>query len=96
MQLHPVKRAADGEASTFRHDDAPAATTPPTGDYDLADNPLRPIVLLSGGVGLTPMVSMREVPAHSVHGTGGLAHHALTRQVRDAADRHGNVGQHGL
>ncbi|VVT03841.1 hypothetical protein SPHINGO391_350552 [Sphingomonas aurantiaca] len=32
-------------------------TTPPAGAFCLADMPRRPVILLSGGVGLTPMVS---------------------------------------
>lgn len=98
-----VKREAEGEASRFLHDHALVGTiletTPPAGDFHLSDNPPRPVVLLSGGVGLTPMVSMlevlarrhRDVPVHYVHGTSSPAHHALSRQVQDAATRHGNI-----
>ncbi len=63
---HPVNREAGGEAPTFRHDDAQVATTPPAGDCDLADSPLRPVVRLSGGVALTPMVRIgksRPIPS---------------------------------
>ncbi|MCZ0964411.1 NO-inducible flavohemoprotein [Paracoccus benzoatiresistens] len=98
-----VKREPDGEASCFLHDHAPVGTileaTPPAGDFHLANDPQRPLVLLSGGVGLTPIVSMlevlaeqhRDVPVFYVHGTSSPAHHALDAQVRDAAARHGNV-----
>src|SRR3546814_3906835 len=50
---------------------------PPAGEFFLAAHPERTAVLLSGGVGLTPMVSMletiverhRDVPVHYAHGT---------------------------
>ncbi|MGH1559307.1 hypothetical protein ACRAWD_19820 [Caulobacter segnis] len=49
--------------------------TPPAGDFHLKPAE-RPVVLLSGGVGLTPMVAMLEaiaaehptLEAHFVHG----------------------------
>lgn len=98
-----VKREAQGEASVFLHDRVQVGTvmeaTPPAGDFRLADSPERPLLLLSGGVGLTPIVSMMEVvadrhrdlPVYYVHGTSSPAHHALDAQVREAAARHGNV-----
>lgn len=98
-----VKRQADGGASAFLHDEAVPGTvielTPPAGDFFLADAPDRPIVLLSGGVGLTPLVSMLEqiaavhpgVPIWYVHGTASRATHALDAQVRALAARHGGT-----
>lgn len=98
-----VKREPDGEASGFLHDHvdvgAVIEATPPAGDFHLPDAPERPLVLLSGGVGQTPIISMlevmadrhRDVPVFYVHGTNSPAHHALEAQVHDAAARHGNV-----
>jgi len=98
-----VKREAHGGASAFLHDHAAVGTvlecTPPAGDFFLADVLDRPIVLLSGGVGLTPMASMMELIAEAhpgakvwyVHGTASRATHALDAQMRALADRHGNV-----
>lgn len=98
-----VKRQADGGASAFLHEKAAPGTviecTPPAGDFFLADVPERPLVLLSGGVGLTPMVSMMELIAEAhpqarvwyVHGTASRATHALDRQIRALASRHGGT-----
>jgi nitric oxide dioxygenase len=66
------------------------SATPPAGDFFLAEQPARPVVLLSGGVGLTPMVSMvehiakdhPELEAHFVHGALNSDVHALDGHVR--------------
>ncbi|RJL21165.1 NO-inducible flavohemoprotein [Paracoccus siganidrum] len=98
-----VKREPRGEASCFLHDDTTLGTvlecTPPAGDFHLPAAPRRPVVLLSGGVGLTPMVSMMEeiaahhpdLPVYYVHGTTGRATHALDPQIRHLARRHGRT-----
>ncbi|MUZ75283.1 NO-inducible flavohemoprotein [Agrobacterium vitis] len=96
-----VKREPKGEASVFLHDHAEVGTviecTPPAGDFFLSYKPARPVILLSGGVGLTPMVSMLEtiaarhldVPTYYVHGTTSRSTHALDAEVRELALRHG-------
>ena len=101
-----VKRQADGGASAFLYDEAVPGVcvdcTPPAGDFFLADVPERPIVLLSGGVGLTPMISMMEmiVEAHPtarvwyVHGTANRETHVLDGHVREMAGRHGGAKVH--
>lgn len=98
-----VKRQADGGASAFLHEEAVPGTlvetTPPAGDFFLADVPERPIVLLSGGVGLAPMVSMMELIAEAhpgarvwyVHGTASRETHALDAHVRALAGKHGGT-----
>ncbi|MFN3400682.1 MAG: NO-inducible flavohemoprotein [Ferrovibrio sp.] len=95
-----VKR--EGEASKFLHE-APIGTvleaTPPAGDFHLSEKPKRPLILLSGGVGLTPFASMlpviaeqhRDVPVFYIHGTASPAHHALEAEMLAAAARHGNT-----
>ncbi|KAA0692532.1 NO-inducible flavohemoprotein [Neorhizobium sp. P12A] len=95
-----VKREPHGLVSNALHNDfeegALLDVAPPTGDFFLIEKPQRPIVLLSGGVGLTPMVSMLEaiagsdgnVPVHYVHGAQDGRVHAMGSHVRAlAADR---------
>jgi len=90
-----VKREDAGQGgSRFLHDHVQVGdvleTTPPAGDFFLSDAPQRPVILLSGGVGLTPMVSMAEaiarehphVEAHYIHGTISSETHALDAEVR--------------
>jgi nitric oxide dioxygenase len=98
-----VKREDLGAASRFLHDKVEVgdvlSATPPAGDFFLAEQPGRPVVLLSGGVGLTPMVSMVEhiaqehpgLKAHYVHGALNSQVHALDGHVRALAKEHGGV-----
>ena len=98
-----VKREDLGAASRFLHDQIQVGdvlqATPPAGDFFLAERPIRPVVLLSGGVGLTPMVSMiehiakqhPELEAHFVHGALNSDVHALDGRVRALAKDHGGV-----
>ncbi len=91
-----VKREADGQGgSRFLHDRINPGdvleTTPPAGDFHLPDTPQRPVILLSGGVGLTPMLSMAEAIArdhpgletHYVHGTVNSETHAMDGHLRN-------------
>ena len=53
-----------GLSSNFFHDHVQPGSIirayPPRGQFVLSDNNTRPVVLLSGGVGVTPMISMLE------------------------------------
>ncbi|NTH48931.1 NO-inducible flavohemoprotein [Agrobacterium rhizogenes] len=94
-----VKREPQGDASVFLHDEASTGMvvecTPPAGDFFLLDAPPRPVVLLSGGVGLTPMISMLEAlaekhtghPTFYIHGTANRATHAFDAHVKFLAAR---------
>ena len=72
---------------------------PPQGDFHLREDGDAPVVLLSGGVGLTPMVSIlnhlvatgdpRQI--RFVHGCRNAAAHAMKDHVNDIATRRGNV-----
>ncbi|MCQ4159463.1 NO-inducible flavohemoprotein [Roseomonas sp. GC11] len=99
-----VKREAAGQGgSRFLHDAALVGTllhaTPPAGDFVLPEAPPRPVVLLSGGVGLTPMVSMAETIAarhpgletHFIHAALNSGTHAMGEHLRGLAARHGRM-----
>jgi nitric oxide dioxygenase len=99
-----VKREAQGQGgSRYLHDTAAVGTllrvTPPAGDFYLPETPAAPVVLLSGGVGLTPMVSILEtiaeehpnLEAHFVHGALNSATHAMDQHVRNLANAHGKI-----
>ncbi|MDK1493169.1 NO-inducible flavohemoprotein [Sinorhizobium sp. 7-81] len=89
-----VKREPHGLISNLLHDDLQVGSVldvaPPTGDFYLAEEQERPVVLLSGGVGLTPMVAMLEAiaangnrrPVHYVHGAQDGRVHAMAKHVR--------------
>ena len=98
-----VKREPEGEASIFLHDKAEVGTvletTPPAGDFYLPEDPQRPVILLSGGVGLTPMISMMkkivrerpDLPTYYIHGTKSSATHALDAEVREIAGQNEQI-----
>lgn len=81
-----VKREAQGLVSNYLHDDLIVGDivklTQPCGDFTLSDNQ-KPLVLLTGGVGITPAISMllpalkagREV--HFIHAAINGRHHAF-------------------
>ena len=73
----------------------------PAGEFVLS-NADRPIVFISAGVGLTPMVSMlhaltRRPPGKSVwfiHGARNSDHHPLSEEVRSLAANNTHVNAH--
>ncbi len=99
-----VKREENGLASRYLHDSVRVGekilAQEPSGDFVLDPTTDRPIVLLSAGVGITPMVSMLEYlsaqrPASQVyflHGARRGADHTLRSEV-EALQRPG-VGVH--
>jgi nitric oxide dioxygenase len=93
-----VKREPMGLASGWLHESATPGTrlkvAPPAGEFFLPASIERPVVLLSGGVGLTPMVAMLEtlaehpgVTVQYIHGTHDRETHAMRMQVRELASR---------
>ncbi|QYX56227.1 2Fe-2S iron-sulfur cluster binding domain-containing protein [Roseovarius sp. SCSIO 43702] len=90
--------APDGLGSCWLHDRIEVGDeieiAPPRGHFVLNEESRRPVMLLSGGVGLTPLVSM----LHSLEGTGrdvyfihaceNGAVHALRDEVTVLADEH--------
>jgi nitric oxide dioxygenase len=92
-----------GLASNWFHDTAGPGTrlkvAPPAGEFFLDEESRNPVVLLSGGVGLTPMVSMLEEiaqtgsgrPTWFIHGARDGRAHAMGPHVRALAARAPNV-----
>ncbi|KAA3498285.1 oxidoreductase [Rhizobium rhizogenes] len=96
---------ADGIASCWLHDTVEEGMVVqidrPRGAFKLDRGSQRPVILLSGGVGLTPTVSMLKVlvaesdrPVWFVHACDGAATHALREEVRLLAEQRGNVHVH--
>lgn len=92
-----VKREPQGLVSRWLHDEAQVGTVieiaPASGAFVLPEPATRPIVMLSGGVGLTPMVAMLEaivargidVPVQFIHCTHDGGTHAFRDHVRELA-----------
>jgi len=97
--------APPGLSSNYFHDHVRVGSKlqvrAPAGDFYLRDGD-RPVALLSGGVGLTPMISMLnhlvadgdQRPVWFIHGVRNGAEHAFGRHVRQLADKHTNIGVH--
>ena len=95
-----VKRETGGVVSPHLHDQLNEGDelllTAPSGDFVLNDN-TRPLVLLSGGVGITPTLSMlkpaldsgREV--HFLHAALNSEHHAFRAQVQALKQQYSNL-----
>jgi uncharacterized protein len=95
-----------GASSNYFHDHVEVGSTlqviAPTGDFFLPDGGVGPVVLLSGGVGLTPMISMLNHlvdqgatrPVWFVHGVQNGSEHAFGGHVRQLAETHPSVQAH--
>jgi nitric oxide dioxygenase len=107
-----VKREANpgvppGLASNWLHDHAGPGTVlkvaPPVGEFFLNEKDDGPVVLLSGGVGFTPMMSMLETIAQSgggpgggrpvwyIHGAENSRVHAMGQHARELASQVSNI-----
>ena len=88
-----VKREPGGKASNHLHDEVHpgslVALMPPSGQFTLQASE-RPLVLISGGVGITPMLSMLEAalptgrPVHFIH----AARHGGVHAFRELLEAH--------
>lgn len=102
-----VKREAgpnpgdEGYVSTLLHDQVQMGDSislaPPYGNFFIDVNATTPVVLISGGVGLTPMISMLNRVLQSpereivfVHGARNSAVHAMKDHLRSRAAQHPN------
>jgi ferredoxin-NADP reductase/predicted pyridoxine 5'-phosphate oxidase superfamily flavin-nucleotide-binding protein len=97
-----VKRESRGLVSRYLHDAVDAGSVlksrSPAGDFVVGHHD-RPIVLLSAGIGVTPMISMlhelterpSERPILFLHGARNGQHHALAGEVNMIAGKNDNV-----
>ncbi|MEO3414545.1 pyridoxamine 5'-phosphate oxidase family protein [Roseovarius sp. CAU 1744] len=97
-----VKREPDGIASRFLHDKMKPGdlieTRPPAGAFILPEGPA-PLLLISAGVGVTPMLAMlhaaiKDTPHRQVwflHGTRNGDTHAFRQEVASLAARSDQV-----
>jgi nitric oxide dioxygenase len=92
-----VKRESNGTVSKYLHDRAEAGTTldlfAPAGDFTL-EHTERPLVLISGGVGITPTLAMLEAAlktkrrVHFIHAARHGGVHAFRDWIDGLAERH--------
>ena len=104
----PSDDAPDGYVSHYLDDRIEAGDTlevgPPCGEFTLQtpDDPARPLVLISGGVGITPLLLMLHAavetqpdrPIWFIHGALNGDTHAFGEEVRALARCHRNVRVH--
>ena len=95
-----------GLSSNYFHDHVEVGTRikakAPSGKFHLNMDSDKPVVLLSGGVGLTPMISMLNAiceegkgrKAWFIHGTRGLKEHCMGGHVRTLAADNANIDVH--
>jgi nitric oxide dioxygenase len=98
-----VKREADGQVSNLLHDQLQVgdevALMPPTGDFFLQADAGTPVVLLSAGVGLTPMLSMlnqllangHDADIRWLHACEQGALHAFKEEIREKSRHHARL-----
>ena len=98
-----VKREPGGKVSTFFHDHVQQGDTlqltPPSGQFVLADGD-KPLVLISGGVGITPTLAMLaqalrgQRPVHFIHAARSHGVHAFRAHVDALATQHPQLTRH--
>lgn len=92
-----VKREPNGRASNHLHDQVHVGDSiqlfPPSGEFTLTESD-KPLVLISGGVGITPTLAMLEAalkterPVHFIHCARNGSVHAFRDWIDDLAERH--------
>ena len=107
IKKEPSSRDSDTiSGSGYFHDVVEPGTrlqvAAPRGDFFLDPREESPIVLLSGGVGLTPMISMlnavvdsgKKRPTWFIHGTRNGVHHAMCKHMRQVAAENDDITVH--
>lgn len=92
-----VKRETGGKVSNYLHDRLAVGATldlfAPAGEFTLTDS-AKPLVLISGGVGITPTLTMLQAalpsgrPVHFIHCARDNAAHGFKAQVDALAMQH--------
>jgi len=92
-----VKREPGGKVSNHLHDSVNEGDTldlfPPSGDFKLESSD-KPLVLISGGVGITPTLAMLQAalatqrPVHFIHAARHGGVHAFRNLIDGLASRH--------
>lgn len=87
-----IKREAQGKSSRYFHDTLMVGNeievSEPLGNFHLDTNSERPVVLISGGVGITPMLSMLEyMTTHQPNRKVTFIHSSLDNNVRPFKNR---------
>jgi nitric oxide dioxygenase len=92
-----VKREPNGKVSNHLHANVHENDTlelfAPSGDFKLEHND-KPLVLISGGVGITPTLAMLQAalatrrPVHFIHAARHGGVHAFRETIQSLADRH--------
>ena len=98
-----VKREPGGKVSTHLHDKVAVGDLvslfPPAGDFTLADSD-KPLVLISGGVGITPTLAMlgaalrTKRPVHFIHAARHAGVHAFRDHIDSLAATHPQLRRH--
>ena len=109
IKREPAPKGLDvppGLASNFLHDQVAEGSTlrvrPPAGSFVLDTSSQKPIVLISNGVGITPMVAMVKAalnqpsprPIWFLHGCRNGAFHAFRSEITALAAAHANLHLH--
>ncbi|MBV9503109.1 MAG: 2Fe-2S iron-sulfur cluster binding domain-containing protein, partial [Acidobacteriaceae bacterium] len=103
-RLSIMRREGTGPVTQFLHDKAKAGfrleAMKPRGKFVLDQTGARPVVLVSGGVGITPMIAIAEHiveqgrragtfrPIYFVHGAQNSRVHAFRKHVQELASQH--------
>ena len=98
-----VKREPGGKVSNHLHDNInqgdEVSLFPPAGAFTLAEND-RPLVLISGGVGITPTLAMlgaalrTQRPVHFIHAARNAGVHAFRSHIDKLAAAHPQLSRY--
>lgn len=101
-----VKREPQGVASNFMHDEVQIGDTlqvlPPSGDFFMEVSTETPVVLISGGVGQTPMRAMldqlinhqHKADIHWLHACENGQQHAFKDSIKELRQANHNLTTH--